>query len=113
MSKPFWKTRIRDWGIINALQRTVNGENKTGEFIHGVLDISPIPNEPIGKFLKAIISGNMSVAKAELKKIVTVRHIVSIVAAVLVVSGKLDLETVNAFISVFGDLMESLKGVGL
>ena len=65
MGKPFWKTAFKDWGIVNYIQDVATGDNKVGGVLHGVLDNLPIANEPLGKLVKALISGDWLKAKEE------------------------------------------------
>jgi len=106
MGKPFWKTAFKDWGIVNYIQDVATGDNKVGGVLHGVLDNLPIANEPLGKLVKALISGDWLKAKEEFGKVLTVRHIVSLGVTVSIVMGWITIEDVKNFGEVFSTVFE-------
>ena len=111
MRKPFWKVRIKNWGIWNTIGKTVGGDNKAGEIVHGVLDYFPIPNQPLGKLLKAVFTGNWDSAKKEISKLLTTRNVVALILAIPVLSGWLTIEDIKNGFDVFGKIVEFLNGI--
>jgi hypothetical protein len=49
-----------------ALFRTITGKNKTGKFIHSVIDVSPLPN--FHEVFKARLKDNPNLSLPELAK---------------------------------------------
>lgn len=93
------------WG---ALRRTLTGKNKTGQIVHGVVDILPIPN--FLNLFRAVEKEHpelnfWGVVYAVLKKGDTIRFLVSIPLSILIVTGNLDMETVKEFWKVVGELL--------
>ena len=39
--------------------KTAGGKNMVGETLHGVLDLLPVPNQPIGRLVEAVLAGMM------------------------------------------------------
>lgn len=109
--KPFWKTPIRKWGIWKTIGRTAGGDNPTGQVLHGVLDLLPVPNQPIGKLIKAVFAGEWSKAKEEVGKLITVRNIVALAVATSIVTGWITLEDVKNFINIFHSINELINGI--
>lgn len=78
--------------IIGALRRTLAGDNKTGQILHGVVDILPIPNQFIGKLFKAVLSEDTQKVKEELSNAFTLRNIIAILASVAFLFGLITIE---------------------
>ena len=79
--------KLKERPFIKALQRTVSGKNKAGEVLHGALDILPLPNQFVGKALKAVLNGNSEEVKEDLKDAFTLRNIVAILLTTALVMG--------------------------
>ncbi len=117
MKKPFWKQRISEWGIVQRVIRpvartignTAGGDNKVGESIHGILDLFPIPNQPIGKFIKAVLSGNWNDAKAELSKVLTLRNAIAVGVTVAISMGWITLEDVKNWMETLNNVSELIN----
>lgn len=90
---------------LNWIKNTLAGDNKAGELIHGALDVLPIPNQAIAKLFKAVLSGDLNEARAELPNIFTTRNIVALVASVAYFAGWVTLEDLRKFIEVISDLI--------
>lgn len=90
--------------LLGALKRTISGENKTGEAIHGVLDLFPIPNQVIAKGAKALFGGDRKKAKEEFSKLLTVRNGIALVASVLYLTGMVTMEDIKAIIELLAEL---------
>lgn len=94
--------------LLSAFRRTLSGKNKTGQVIHGVVDVLPIPN--FLNLFRAIEKEQpdltfWQVVYAILKKGDTIRFLVSIPLSILIVTGNLDIETVKEFWKVVGELL--------
>lgn len=100
--------KLKDKPFIKALQRTVSGQNKAGEVLHGALDILPLPNQFVGKALKAILNGNAAEIKSELKDAFTLRNIVAILLTTALVMGWLTAEEVATFGDTLNSVLETL-----
>ena len=72
---------------INWILRTVSGETKVGEGVHGVLDLMPIPNQIIAKAFSYFSKGKTREAKEELRKLLSVRNGIALIAFILFVTG--------------------------
>ena len=98
------KRKISMKRIWNAIRATLAGENKVGEFIHGLLDDMPIANQIVAKFFKAI--GKEGDEKlSELKDILTIRNGVALIATILILNGYLSWETLSKAIDVFKSVL--------
>lgn len=94
------------WG---ALRRTLAGKNKTGQVIHGVVDILPIPN--FLNLYRAIEKEQpdltfWQVVYAILRKGDTVRFLVSIPLSILVVTGYISLDDLSEFWRIVGEILK-------
>ena len=77
-----------------ALGRTVLGKNRTGEILHGVIDVLPIPNvhEVIKKVVKdadaqGINAGYIDVIIETMKRLDWTRTLIALAAAALLIKG--------------------------
>lgn len=100
--------KLKDKPFIKALQRTVSGQNKAGEVLHGALDILPLPNQFVGKALKAVLNGNVNEVKSELKDAFTLRNIVAILLTTALVMGWLTADEVVTFGDTLNSVIETL-----
>ena len=100
--------KLKDKPFIKALQRTVSGQNKAGEVLHGALDILPLPNQFVGKALKAVLNGNVNEVKSELKDAFTLRNIVAILLTTALVMGWLTADEVATFGDTLNSVIETL-----
>lgn len=99
-------------GVLNAFRRTLSGENKTGEAIHGVLDLLPIPNQIVAKVFKAI-GKKGSEAKLELKDALTVRNIAALALTIAIAAGWIGLDQVKQLVNIFAMIVEFLASAGI
>lgn len=72
------------------LYRTLTGANKTGKFIHGVLDVIPLPN--IHEIVKKSIKTNPNqsfkeISKDVFNKIDWVRTLIALIVAAGIIKG--------------------------
>ena len=100
--------KLKDKPFIKALQRTVSGQNKAGEVLHGALDILPLPNQFVGKAFKAILNGQWNETKKELKDAFTLRNIVAILLTTALVMGWITAEEVATFGDTLNSVLETL-----
>ncbi len=100
--------KLKDKPFIKALQRTVSGQNKAGEVLHGALDILPLPNQFVGKAFKAILNGNAAEIRSDLKDAFTLRNIVAILLTTALVMGWLTAEEVATFGDTLNSVIETL-----
>lgn len=83
---------------IRAFLRTLAGRNKTGEAIHGVLDLLPIPNQALAKIFSYWVAGDRREAKEELSKLLTFRNIVALLLSIAFISGIITIEDLRAIL---------------
>lgn len=93
--------------LLGALRRTIAGKNKTGESIHGILDLLPIPNQIIAKIAGAGFNG------ADIKEALTVRNGVALVVACLIVFGVVTVQDITNLFEVFGRILELFEQTGI
>ena len=101
--------KLKEKPFIKGLQRTLSGQNKAGEVLHGALDILPLPNQFVGKALKAILNGNADEVKTELKDAFTLRNIVAILLTTALVMGWLTADEVATFGDGLNDVIETIN----
>ena len=90
---------------VNWITRTVAGETKVGEGIHGVLDLLPIPNQIFAKAASYFTKGNVREAKQELSKLLSVRNGIALVAFILFVTGVISLEDLRSLLEAIGNFI--------
>ena len=90
---------------LNWITKTVAGETKVGEGIHGVLDLLPIPNQIFAKAASYFTKGNVRDAKNELSKLLSIRNGIALLAFVLVVTGIITLDDLRELLRAIGDFL--------
>jgi hypothetical protein len=100
--------KLKDLKIIHVVRKTVEGKNKAGEVLHGALDILPLPNQFLGKALKAVVSGEWNQTKNELLEAFTLRNIVAIGLTTALIMGWLSADDVEKFSQVLQELLNGL-----
>lgn len=93
--------------------RTAGGKNAAGETLHGILDLLPIPNQPIGKLVEAILSGNWQEAKVHVGNILTIRNGVAFLLTILVLFGVVSYEDIVGFFNILTEILELFNSVGV
>ena len=99
------KKPIKDWKIVRIISQTAEGKNKAGEVLHGALDILPLPNQFLGKALKAIVAGEWNQTKSEIIEAFTLRNIVAIGLTTALIMGWLSPEDIEKFMQVLNELL--------
>lgn len=102
------KKPIKDWKIVRIISETAEGKNKAGEVLHGALDILPLPNQFLGKAIKAILNGKWQETKSEFLEAFTLRNIVAIALTTALIMGWLSPEDVEKFSQVLQELLTQL-----
>lgn len=100
--------KLKDRKIIQLIRKTVEGKNKAGEVLHGALDILPLPNQFLGKALKAVVAGEWNETKNELLEAFTLRNMVAIGLTTALIMGWLSAEDVEKFSQVLQELLNGL-----
>ena len=90
---------------LNWITKTVAGETKVGEGIHGVLDLLPIPNQIFAKAASYFTKGNVRDAKNELRKLLSIRNGIALLAFVLFVTGIITLDDLRELLRAIGDFL--------
>ncbi len=101
-------TKLKDRKIVRLLRKTVEGKNKAGEVLHGALDILPLPNQFLGKAIKAILNGNSAEVKNELKDAFTLRNIVAIMLTTAFIMGWISPDQLTNFSEMLNEILNSL-----
>lgn len=94
--KPIKRSKMKK--LLSALKRTITAENKTGQLIHGVLDLFPIPNQVLAKGVKYLATGNKAEAKAEFAKLISVRNIAALAGCAAYFAGWITLDDLKGFV---------------
>ena len=85
--------------VINFVAKTVARQNKIGEGLHGILDLLPVPNQIIAKAFSYISEGEPDKAKDEMKKLLSMRNAVALIAFILFVTGVITMDDVVRILS--------------
>lgn len=85
--------------------KTIAGENKFGEGLHGILDLLPIPNQVFAKSASYFVKEDKHLAKRELKKLVSVRNAIAVVAFILFATGIMTIQDVISLLRVLGEFL--------
>ena len=93
--------------------KTAGGKNMVGETLHGVLDLLPVPNQPIGRLVEAVLAGKWNDAKVYVGKILTVRNGVAFAVTILILSGILTYEDVVGFFDILTQVLELFNSAGV
>lgn len=99
--------------VFRTIGNTAGGDNKTGEALHGVLDLLPIPNQPIGKLIKAIFAGDWNETKVEVGKLLTVRNGIAVLFAIAVLSGVVTIDQIKEAFNVFEEIIGYFNELGI
>lgn len=102
------KKQLKDWKIVHIIQQTAEGKNKAGEVLHGALDILPLPNQFLGKAIKAILNGKWNETKAEILEAFTLRNIVAIALTTALIMGWLTPEEIATFSDTLNQILQQL-----
>ena len=92
------------FGSLKALARTITGRNKTGQAIHGVLDLTPIPNQILVK-IGGFLNDGRKPSKEELQEIFSVRNVFALVASVSFLAGWITVDDLRAFLEAINSFM--------
>jgi len=98
-------TKLKDRKIVQFIRKTVEGKNKAGEVLHGALDILPLPNQFLGKAIKAIIAGEWNETKKELLEAFSLRNMVAVGLTTALIMGWLSAEDIEQFMQVLNELL--------
>ena len=79
--------KLKDSKIVRLISQTAEGKNKAGQVLHGALDILQMPNQFLGKAVKAIIAGEWNQTKNEIKEAFTLRNTVAIALTTAFIMG--------------------------
>ena len=102
------KKPIKDWKIVRLISQTAEGKNKAGQVLHGALDILPLPNQFIGKALKAIVAGEWNQTKSELLEAFTLRNTVAIALTTAFIMGWVTPDQLTQFTEMLNEILNSL-----
>lgn len=103
------RKKFKETKLWNFLHEAVSGENKVGQAVHGVLDILPLPNQPIGKLLKAILLGDKEIFVEKIREVLTVRNVVAILLTIAYIAGWVTPEDVTNFVDVLNQVLTDLS----
>lgn len=111
MAKGRLKNLLKKLSVI--IGKTAGGSNAAGETLHGVLDLLPIPNQPIGKLIEAILAKDWQEAKVYVGKILTVRNGVALSLTIAILLDVITYADVVSFFDILSDLLELFNSVGV
>jgi hypothetical protein len=97
--------KLKEIKLVRIISQTVEGKNKAGQVLHGALDILPLPNQFLGKALKAVVAGEWNQTKNELIEAFTLRNIVAIGLTTALIMGWLSPEDIEKFMQVLNELL--------
>ena len=97
--------KLKEIKIVRIISEIAEGKNKAGQVLHGALDILPLPNQFIGKALKAVVEGEWNQTKNELIEAFTLRNIVAIGLTTALIMGWLSPEDIEKFMQVLNELL--------
>jgi hypothetical protein len=97
--------KLKEIKIVRIISEIAEGKNKAGQVLHGALDILPLPNQFIGKALKAVVAGEWNQTKSELIEAFTLRNIVAIGLTTALIMGWLSPEDIEKFMQVLNELL--------
>lgn len=103
------KKPIKDWKIVHSIRKTASGENKAGEILHGALDILPLPNQFLGKAIKAILNGQWNETKKEILEAFTLRNTVAIMLTTSLIMGWVSPEDIEQFSQTLNEILQQLQ----
>lgn len=86
-----------------TVAKTVAGDNRLGEAVHGFLDLFPVPNQILAKVAKALIVGTTRERKEQLDKIFTERNVVAFMVFGLFIAGVITIEDAKAILNAIGN----------
>ena len=100
--------KLKDRKIVRIISEIAEGKNKAGQVLHGALDILPLPNQFIGKALKAIVAGEWNKTKSELLEAFTLRNTVAIALTTAFIMGWVTPDQLSQFTEMLNEILNSL-----
>ena len=97
--------KLKDSKLVRIISQTAEGKNKAGQVLHGALDILPLPNQFLGKAVKAVLNGQWNETKNEILEAFTLRNIVAIMLTTALIMGWLSTEDIEQFMQVLNELL--------
>ena len=91
--------------IVDFVKTTASGKNKAGEVLHGALDILPLPNQFLGKAVKAVLNGQWNETKSELKEAFTLRNVVAIMLTTAFIMGWISPDQLTNFTEMLNEIL--------
>ena len=101
--------KLKDLKILELIKTTASGKNKAGEILHGALDVLPLPNQFLGKAVKAILNGKWNETKSELLEAFTLRNVVAIMLTTAFIMGWVSPEQLTNFTEMLNEILGSLQ----
>lgn len=103
------KIKLKDRKIVRIIQQTAEGKNKAGQVLHGALDILPLPNQFLGKAVKAVIAGEWDQTKSEIKDAFTLRNTVAIALTTAFIMGWVSPDQLANFTEMLNDILGQIE----
>ena len=100
--------KLKDRKIVRIISEIAEGKNKAGQVLHGALDILPLPNQFIGKALKAIVAGEWNQTKNELLEAFTLRNTVAIALTTAFIMGWVTPDQLTQFTDMLNEILNSI-----
>jgi len=100
--------KLKDRKIVQLIRQTAEGKNKAGEVLHGALDILPLPNQFLGKAVKAILNGKWNETKSEIIEAFTLRNVVAIMLTTAFIMGWVTPDQLTQFTEMLNEILGQL-----
>ena len=101
--------KLKDLKILELIKTTASGKNKAGEILHGALDVLPLPNQFLGKAVKAILNGKWNETKSELLEAFTLRNVVAIMLTTAFIMGWVSPDQLTNFTEILNEILGSFQ----
>lgn len=111
MAKGKLKNLLKKLSVV--IGKTAGGSNAAGQTLHGVLDLLPVPNQPIGKLVEAILAKDWQEAKVYVGKILTVRNGVALSLTIAILFDVITYADVVSFFDVLTNILELFNSAGV
>ncbi len=101
--------KLKNLKILELIKTTASGKNKAGEILHGALDVLPLPNQFLGKAVKAVLNGQWNETKSELLDAFTLRNVVAIMLTTAFIMGWVSPDQLTNFTEMLNEILGSLQ----
>lgn len=111
MGKRKLKNLVKKLSVV--IGKTAGGSNAAGQTLHGVLDLLPIPNQPIGKLVEAVLARDWEEAKVYVGKIFTLRNGIALALTIAILLDVITYAQIVSFFDILSNILELFNSVGV